>query len=203
MWSKRSFGSPKATMPARKRARRTSFHTWIASEVCATNSGAGTMKGEKQVIERLNEALFLELGAVNQYWVHFRLLEDWGYTKLAKKERAESIEEMHHADRIVARIIFLEGHPNLQTLAPLRIGQNVKEVLESDLAGEYDARTSYRKSREICQELGDYVTMQLFEDLLKDEEGHIDFLETQLDLLADIGDGKYGQLNADSADEAE
>ena len=122
------------------------------------------MKGEKQVIERLNEALFLELGAVNQYWVHFRLLEDWGYTKLAKKERAESIEEMHHADRIVARIIFLEGHPNLQTLAPLRIGQNVKEVLESDLAGEYDARTSYRKSREICHELGDYVTMQLFEE---------------------------------------
>ena len=91
----------------------------------------------------------------------------------------------------------------MQTVAPLRIGQNVKEVLESDLAGEYEARTSYRKSREICQKLGDYVTMQLFEDLLKDEEGHIDFLETQLGLLADIGDGKYGQLNADSADEAE
>ena len=138
------------------------------------------MKGEKQIIERLNEALFLELGAVNQYWVHFRLLEDWGYTKLAKKERAESIEEMHHADKLVARIIFLEGHPNLQSVAPLRIGQNVKEVLESDLAGEYDARTSYRKSREICHELGDYVTMELFEELLKDEEGHIDFLETQL-----------------------
>ena len=151
------------------------------------------MKGEKQVIERLNEALFLELGAVNQYWVHFRLLEDWGYTKLAKKERAESIEEMHHADRIVARIIFLEGHPNLQTLAPLRIGQNVKEVLESDLAGEYDARTSYRKSREICHELGDYVTMQLFEELLKDEEGHIDFLETQLDLVERIGLQLYEQ----------
>ena len=161
------------------------------------------MKGEKQVIERLNEALFLELGAVNQYWLHYRLLEDWGYQKLAKKERAESIEEMHHADKIIARIIFLEGHPNLQSVAPLRIGQNVKEVLESDLAGEYEARTSYRKSREICQKLGDYVTMQLFEDLLKDEEGHIDFLETQLGLLADIGDGKYGQLNADSADEAE
>lgn len=89
------------------------------------------MKGEKQVIERLNEALFLELGAVNQYWVHYRLLEDWGYTKLAKKERAESIEEMQHADKLVARIIFLEGHPNLQSVAPLRIGQNVKEVLES------------------------------------------------------------------------
>jgi bacterioferritin len=161
------------------------------------------MKGEKQVIERLNEALFLELGAVNQYWLHFRLLEDWGYTKLAKKERAESIEEMHHADKIIERIIFLEGHPNLQTVAPLRIGQNVKEVLESDLAGEYDARTSYRKSREICHELGDYVTMQLFEELLKDEEGHINFLESQLSLLKDIGDKMYGQLNADSANEAE
>ena len=161
------------------------------------------MKGETRVIERLNEALFLELGAVNQYWVHFRLLEDWGYAKLAKKERAESIEEMHHADKLVARIIFLEGHPNLQSVAPLRIGQNVKEVLESDLAGEYDARISYKKSREICAELGDYVTMKLFEELLADEEGHIDFLETQLELLATIGEEKYGQLNAEPADDAE
>ena len=161
------------------------------------------MKGEAQVIERLNEALFLELGAVNQYWVHYRLLDDWGFKKLAAKERAESIEEMHHADRLIERIIFLEGHPNLQSVAPLRIGQNVKEVLESDLAGEYDARTSYKKSREICQELGDYVTMQLFEELLKDEEGHIDFLETQLDLLGKIGEAKYGLLNAAPANEAE
>jgi bacterioferritin len=161
------------------------------------------MKGEKQVIERLNEALFLELGAVNQYWLHYRLLEDWGYTRLAKKERAESIEEMHHADKIVARIIFLEGHPNLQSVAPLRIGQNVKEVLESDLAGEYDARTSYKKSREMCDELGDYVTMALFDALLKDEEGHIDFLETQLELLGKIGEERYGLLNAASADEAD
>jgi len=161
------------------------------------------MKGEKRIIERLNEALFLELGAVNQYWLHFRLLEDWGYAKLAKKEREESIEEMHHADKIIERIIFLEGHPNLQKVGPLRIGQNVKEVLEADLAGEYDARTSYKKSREICQELGDYVTMKLFEELLQDEEGHIDFLETQLDLLAKIGEEKYGQLNAASADDAE
>ncbi|MET3615315.1 bacterioferritin [Rhizobium aquaticum] len=161
------------------------------------------MKGDQKVIERLNEALFLELGAVNQYWLHYRLLEDWGYQKLAKKERAESIEEMQHADKIVARIIFLEGHPNLQTVAPLRIGQNVKEVLEADLAGEYDARTSYKKSREICYEAGDYVTMQLFEGLLADEEGHIDFLETQLELLGKIGEERYGLLNAVSADEAE
>ncbi|MFH1795629.1 MAG: bacterioferritin [Pseudomonadota bacterium] len=161
------------------------------------------MKGEQQVIERLNEALFLELGAVNQYWLHYRLLDDWGFQKLAKKERAESIEEMHHADRLVARIIFLEGHPNLQSVAPLRIGQNVKEVLEADLAGEYDARTAYKKSREICHEIGDYVSMHLFEELLQDEEGHIDFLETQLQLLISIGDERYGQLNAEPANEAE
>ncbi len=161
------------------------------------------MKGEPRIIERLNEALFLELGAVNQYWLHYRLLEDWGFGKLAKKERAESIEEMHHADRIVERIIFLEGHPNLQKVGPLRIGENVQEVLEADLAGEYDARTSYKKSREICQELGDYVTMKLFEELLADEEGHIDFLETQLELLRSLGEESYGLLNAESSDDTD
>ncbi|BCH52661.1 bacterioferritin [Agrobacterium vitis] len=161
------------------------------------------MKGDAKVIERLNQALFLELGAVNQYWLHYRLLEDWGYTKLAKKERAESIEEMQHADKLVERIIFLEGHPNLQTLAPLRIGQTVKEVLEADLAGEYEARTSYKESRDICYQAGDYVTMKLFEQLLMDEEGHIDFLETQLELFSKLGAEKYGQLNADSADASE
>jgi len=161
------------------------------------------MKGDARVIERLNQALFLELGAVNQYWVHYRLLEDWGYQKLAKKERAESIEEMHHADRLVARIIFLEGHPNLQTLAPLRIGQSVKEVLEADLAGEYEARTAYKESRDICHAAGDYVSMKLFEELLADEEGHIDFLETQLELFAKIGEEKYGMLNAEPANQGE
>lgn len=161
------------------------------------------MKGDTRVIERLNEALHLELGAVNQYWLHYRLLEDWGYTKLARKERAESIEEMQHADKLVARIIFLEGHPNLQSVAPLRIGQTVKEVLEADLAGEYDARTAYKASRDLCSEVGDYVSMKLFEELLADEEGHIDFLETQLELLSKIGEARYGQLNAESADQAE
>ena len=161
------------------------------------------MKGDARIIERLNEALFLELGAVNQYWLHYRLLDDWGYKKLASKEREESIEEMHHADRIIERIIFLEGHPNLQKVGPLRIGQNVKVVLDADLAGEYDARSSYKKSREICQELGDYVTMKLFEELLADEEGHIDFLETQIDLYNDLGEEKYGQLNAAPANESD
>src|SRR5690606_25227881 len=155
-----------------------------------------SMKGDDKVIERLNEALFLELGAVNQYWLHYRLLEDWGYTLLARKEREESIEEMHHADKLVERILFLEGHPNLQNVAPLRIGQNIREVLEADLKGEHDARTSYKKSRDICHDAGDYVSMKLFEELLADEEGHIDFLETQIELLDTLGVEKYGLLNA-------
>jgi bacterioferritin len=161
------------------------------------------MKGESQVIERLNDALFLELGAVNQYWVHYRLLSDWGIQKLADKERAESIEEMHHADKLIERIIFLEGHPNLQRIAPLRIGQSIKEVLEADLAGEYDARKAYKSSRELCESVGDYVSKNLFEELLADEEGHIDFLETQLQLLESVGAERYVQLNSNSADKAE
>ena len=161
------------------------------------------MKGDKAVIECLNEALKHELGAVNQYWLHYRLLEDWGLTRLAKKEREESIEEMQHADKLVERIIFLEGHPNLQVIGALRIGQNVKEVLEADLAGEYDARTLYRDSRVLCEKKGDFVSMNLFEELLADEEGHIDFLETQLDLLAEIGVERYSLLQSDPANEAE
>ncbi|MET0652929.1 MAG: bacterioferritin [Hyphomicrobiaceae bacterium] len=160
------------------------------------------MKGNKEVIDILNEALKLELGAVNQYWVHYRLLDNWGFTKLAKKERAESIEEMQHADKLVVRIIFLEGFPNLQHVAPLMIGQSVKEVLECDLKGEHLARDLYIKGRELCRKQEDYVSMQLFEELLKDEEGHIDFLETQLDLLDKIGVQNYGQLQADAANES-
>ncbi|WP_404401822.1 bacterioferritin [Pelagibacterium halotolerans] len=161
------------------------------------------MKGNAKVIEQLNNALFLELGAINQYWVHFRLLDDWGFKRLAQKERAESVEEMHHADKLIDRIVFLEGHPNLQRVAPLRIGQNVKEVLEADLAGELDAIKAYKEARKICNEVEDYVSQRLFEELLADEEGHTDFLETELDLLAKIGEEKYGQLNALPANEAE
>ncbi len=161
------------------------------------------MKGEPEVIDYLNKSLRHELTAVNQYWLHYRLTEDWGLTKFAKKEREESIEEMQHADKLIERIIFLEGHPNLQTLDPLRIGQNIKEVLECDLAGEYSARALYKEAREVCRDKGDYVTMALFEDLLADEEGHIDYLETQLDLYERIGPENYSQLNAGSADEAE
>jgi bacterioferritin len=159
------------------------------------------MKGKQEVIDILNEALKHELTAVNQYWLHYRLLDNWGYTRLAKKERKESIEEMQHADKLADRIIFLEGLPNMQYLNPLMIGQNIKEVLEADLKAEHSARDLYMRAREICRGAEDYVSMDLFEDLLKDEEGHIDFIETQLDLLGKIGVQNYGQLQADPADE--
>src|SRR5262249_35944814 len=158
------------------------------------------MKGKKEVIDILNEALKHELGAVNQYWLHYRLCENWGFTKLAKKERAESIEEMHHADRLVHRIVFLEGFPNLQEIAPLMIGQSIKEVLECDLKIEYIARDLYVRGRDLCRKHEDLVSMRLLEDLLRNEEGHIDFLETQVDLLDKIGVQNYGQLQADAAD---
>lgn len=159
------------------------------------------MKGDAKVIEYLNQALRLELTAVSQYWLHYRLVEDWGFAKLAKKERAESIEEMQHADKLVDRIIFLDGFPNMQQLNPLKIGQSIKEVLESDLEGEYAAKAHYSEAREVCRAAADYVSMKLFEDLLADEEGHINFLETQLRLLEDIGVQKYGALNAEPANE--
>lgn len=158
------------------------------------------MKGNQTVIDYLNKALMAELTAVNQYWLHYRMLDDWGYTKLAKKEREESIEEMHHADKLVTRIIFLEGLPNMQRLDPLMIGQSVKEILECDLKAEYGARALYMEAREACRKEDDYISMELFEELLGDEEGHIDFIETQLGLLNDIGAQMYGQLNASSAD---
>src|SRR5262249_26607720 len=124
------------------------------------------------------------------------------FTKLAKKERKESIEEMQHADKLVVRIIFLEGLPNLQYVAPLMIGQNLKEALECDLKGEFNARDLYTRARDVCRTHEDYVSMQLFEDLLKDEEGHIDFLSTQLDLLPRVGVQSSGQLQAASGDDA-
>ena len=161
------------------------------------------MKGDPKVIEYLNAALRSELTAVSQYWLHYRLQVDWGYGKLAKKMREESIEEMHHADRLIARIIFLEGHPNLQKLDSLRIGQTVRETLEADLAAEHDARTLYIEARRYCDQVGDFVSRALFDELLADEEGHIDFLETQLELLGKLGEEKYGQLNAAPANEAE
>ncbi|WBU54587.1 bacterioferritin [Paracoccus sp. SCSIO 75233] len=161
------------------------------------------MKGDAKVIEYLNAALRSELTAVSQYWLHYRLQEDWGYGKIADKSRAESIEEMHHADKLIQRIIFLEGHPNLQKLDPLRIGQNVKETMECDLAGEHDARNLYIEARDHCEKVGDYISKNLFEALIADEEGHIDFLETQIALHDELGAKNFGLLNAKPASEAE
>lgn len=161
------------------------------------------MKGDEKVIDYLNRAIRSELTAVSQYWLHYRLQEDWGLGHMAKKSRAESIEEMHHADMLIARVIFLQGHPNLQKLDPLRIGQTPRETLESDLAAEQEARALYKEAREYCNQAGDYVTMKLFETLLADEEGHIDFLETQIDLFDQLGAERYALLNALPMDQAE
>ena len=159
------------------------------------------MKGDPKVIDYLNKALRHELTAVSQYWLHYRLQDDWGLGHMAKKSREESIEEMEHADALIERIIFLEGHPNLQKLDPLRIGQTPKETLECDLAAERDARALYKEARDVCKDAGDYVSMGLFEKLMSDEEGHIDFLETQLELYDRIGAQNYEQLNAYTIDE--
>ncbi len=161
------------------------------------------MKGDDQVIEYLNKALRHELTAVNQYWLHYRMLDDWGYTKLAKKQREESIEEMEHADKLIERILFLEGLPNLQQLDGLMIGQNIQEILECDLKAEYSARTLYMEARDMCRQKEDYGSMKLFEQLIEDEEGHIDWLETQLELLGNIGVKNYGMLQSGSAEDSE
>jgi bacterioferritin len=151
------------------------------------------MKGDKNVVEYLNKALRHELTAVNQYWLHYRLLDNWGLKDLAKKWRKESIEEMEHADKLVERIIFFDGFPNMQVLDPLRIGQNVKEIIECDLATEMTARALYQEAATYCHGVKDYVSRDLFESVMKDEEHHIDFLETQLDLIGRIGLELYTQ----------
>jgi bacterioferritin len=151
------------------------------------------MQGDPRVIEFLNRGLRHELAAINQYWLHYRLLDNWGYRDLARKWRGESMEEMRHADRIVQRIIFLDGFPNMQVIDPLHIGQNVKEVLDCDLAAEMSARALYQEAATHCHSVRDYVTRDLFEELMHDEEEHIDFLETQLDLVAKLGLELYAQ----------
>jgi bacterioferritin len=151
------------------------------------------MQGDAKVIEYLNKGLRHELTAINQYWLHYRILDNWGLLEMAKVWRKESIEEMEHADKFTARILFLEGFPNMQVLDPLRIGQNVKEILECDLAAEHSARTLYQEAATYCHSIKDYVTRDMFESVMKDEEDHIDFLETQLDLIKRVGLELYTQ----------
>jgi bacterioferritin len=159
------------------------------------------MRGEPRVIEYLNKGVRSELTAINQYWLHHRLLDNWGYKTLAKKWREESMEEMQHADKLIVRIIFLDGMPNLQVLDPLHIGQNVKEVLDCDLQSELTARALYEEAATYCHSVKDYVSRDLFEELMHDEEEHIDFLETQLDLVAKLGLELYAQHHIGELDE--
>ncbi len=159
------------------------------------------MKGDAKVIEYLNRGLRSELTAISQYWLHYRILDDWGYKDLAKTWRKESIEEMGHADRFVERILFLEGFPNLQVLDPLRIGQTIKEILECDLAAENEARALYQEAAVYADSVGDKVSKNLFEELMADEEGHIDFLETQLNLVEQLGLQLYAQKHVGGLDE--
>jgi bacterioferritin len=151
------------------------------------------MRGDEKVIEYLNRALKHELTAVNQYWLHYRILDNWGYKDFAKTWRKESIEEMQHADQLVARILFLDGLPNMQSLDQLRIGQDVKEILECDLAAEMHARELYLEAAKYCDQVNDRVTRILFEKLTSDEEDHIDFLEAQLTLVEQLGVQLYSQ----------
>jgi bacterioferritin len=151
------------------------------------------MQGDTGVIDYLNQGLRHELTSVNQYWLHYRLLENWGYRTLAKKWRQESIEEMQHADKLIERIIFLDGSPNMQTLEALHIGHTVKEVIDRDLQAELNARALYETAATHCHTVKDYVTRRLFEELMHSEEEHIDFLETQLDLIGKLGLELYAQ----------
>ena len=159
------------------------------------------MKGDPRVLELLNEALKNELTATNQYWLHYRLLDNWGVHKLAQFERSESIDEMKHADRLAERILFLDGLPNFQALGRLRIGQNVEEVLKADLEAELEGASVYRELIAHAETVRDYVTRDLAREILADEEGHIDFIETQVDMIARMGLPNYIQLQSEPAKE--
>jgi bacterioferritin len=151
------------------------------------------MKGDSKVIEHLNKVLYNELTAINQYFLHYRMLKDWGYKELADHEYKESIEEMRHADHLIERILFLDGLPNLQHLGKLRIGENVVETLQGDLDLEMDAVTDLRAAIAYSEGVADYVSRDLFKTILHDEEEHIDWLETQFNVIKDIGAERYMQ----------
>jgi len=149
------------------------------------------MKGDPKVVEFLNKALYNELTAINQYFLHSRMLKNWGLKELAEHEYHESIDEMKHADTLTERILFLEGLPNYQALGKLRIGEGPKEILDCDLALEHEALPTLKQAIAHCEQVGDYVSRDLFAGILESEEEHIDWIETQLELIARLGEQNY------------
>ncbi|KTF70539.1 bacterioferritin [Sphingomonas sp. HT-1] len=158
------------------------------------------MQGDAKVIEYLNEVLKNELTAINQYWLHYRMLDNWGIHKLAEFERHESIDEMKHADKLAERILFLNGLPNFQLLGRLRIGENVEEILRGDLALEMEAIAVLRDAVQHCEAVRDFVSRDLFAYILTSEEEHVDTLERQFDMIARMGLENYIQLNSKPAE---
>ena len=161
------------------------------------------MKGDAKTIEFLNKALTNELTAINQYWLHYRVLADWGVSKLAEYERHESIDEMKHADILAERILFLNGLPNFQAIHKLKVGETVEEILKADLAMENEAIPLLRDAIEACEQARDFVSREIFVRILESEEEHVDFLETQFDMIARMGLENYVQLNSKPAGEGE
>jgi len=156
------------------------------------------VKGDAKVVEFLNKALLNELTAINQYWLHYRMLANWGLKKLAEFERHESIDEMKHADRLADRILFLDGLPNFQAIGRLRIGEGVEEVLKADLALEHDAIPLLKDAIAHCESVRDFVSRDLFADILANEEEHVDVLETQFEMIERMGLANYVQLNSEA-----
>jgi bacterioferritin len=154
------------------------------------------MKGDAKVIEYLNQALLNELTAINQYWLHYRMLANWGVTKLAEYERHESIDEMKHADKLADRILFLDGLPNFQALGRIRVGESVEEILKADYALEMDALPLLKDAVAYCESVRDFVSRDLFAYILSSEEEHVDKIEQQFDLIARMGIENYTQLNS-------
>ena len=159
------------------------------------------MKGDAKVIEYLNKVLLNELTAINQYWLHYRMLDNWGIAKLAHYERGESIDEMKHADRLAERIFFLDGLPNFQNVGRLRVGETVPEILKADLEVEMEAVPLLKEAIAYCETVRDFNTRELFEDILDSEEEHIDFLEKQFDLIDRMGLENYIQLQSKAAED--
>ena len=161
------------------------------------------MKGDVKVIEYLNKVLQNELTAINQYWLHYRMLDNWGVAKLAEYERSESIDEMKHADRLADRILFLDGLPNFQALGRLRVGEDVEEILKADMEAELEGAKLYRELIAHAETVHDYVTRDLAREILADEEKHIDFIETQFEMIARMGLQNYVQLQSEAAEDGD